>query len=97
VPDQNPYALKPGASLTVRVLADGQPLRGALVRVWRQLPGQPAQVFTFHSNQNGRVLFKLDGAGSYLVSTVRMVPAPDPKAADWQSTWATLTFGGPRM
>jgi hypothetical protein len=61
--------------------------------VWQRAPGQPAQLFRLRSNQNGRVLFKLNGAGAYLVSTVRMVAAADPKAADWQSTWATLTFG----
>ncbi|GAA3933305.1 hypothetical protein GCM10022406_17470 [Hymenobacter algoricola] len=93
VPDQNPYALKIGASLTVQVLADGQPLRGALVQVWQRTPGQPTQISKLRSNQNGRVLFRLNGAGSYMVSTVRMEPATDLKTADWQSTWATLTFG----
>ncbi|SHJ63133.1 Uncharacterized conserved protein, contains GH25 family domain [Hymenobacter daecheongensis DSM 21074] len=95
VPEQNPYTLKPGASLTLRVLAAGQPVRGALVQLWQRPPGQPMQVIRARSNQNGRVLFRLAGASSYLVSTVRMVPAPDAKTADWQSTWATLTFGGP--
>jgi len=95
VPDQDPYALKAGASLTVRVLADGLPLRGALVQVWQRGPGQPtAPPIKLHSNQNGRVLFRLSGASSYLVSAVRMVPAAAAKTADWQSTWATLTFGG---
>ena len=93
VPDQNPYALLSGASLTVRVLADGQPVRGALVRLWYQPPGQPAQASELHTNASGRLLFKLAGAGSYLLSTVRMARAPDPKTADWESTWATLTFG----
>ncbi|RYU78470.1 DUF4198 domain-containing protein [Hymenobacter persicinus] len=94
VPEQNPYAAKPGASLTVLVLAAGQPQRGALVQVRQRLPGQQtAQLFTFRSNQNGRVLFKLSAGATYLVSTVRMEPAADPQVADWQSTWATLTFG----
>ncbi len=92
VPEQNPYALRPGASLTVRVLADGRAQAGQLVQVWQRRPGQPLRVFKLRSNQNGRVLFRISEPGQYLVSTVRMVPAALPEA-DWQSTWSTLTFG----
>ncbi|MBC6698233.1 DUF4198 domain-containing protein [Hymenobacter puniceus] len=92
VPEQNPYALKPGASLTVRVLAKGQPQPGRLVQLWQRSPGQPVRISKLYSNQNGRVLFRLTGAGHYMISTVHMAPATLPEA-DWQSTWASLTFG----
>jgi hypothetical protein len=32
-------------------------------------------------------------AGEWLLGTVHMVPSRDPSAADWESTWASLTFG----
>jgi len=92
VPEQNPYTLRAGTSFTVRVLADGQPRPGQLVKLWQRSPGQPVRVNKFYSNQNGRVLFRLSVPGHYMVSTVRMVPAAGPEA-DWQSTWSTLTFG----
>lgn len=92
VPEQNPYALAPGASLTVRVLADGQPQAGQLVHVWQRRAGQPVRRSRLRSNQNGRVLFRLPEPGQYLLSAVHMVPAALPNA-DWQSTWSTLTFG----
>ena len=92
VPEQNPYELKIGSFLTVRVLADGQPQPGQLVQVWQRTAGRPVQITKLHSNQNGRVLFRLANPGQYMVSTVRMVPANLPEA-DWQSTWSTLTFG----
>jgi uncharacterized GH25 family protein len=92
VPEQNPYTLKAGASLTIRVLAEGQPQAGQLVQVWQRSPGQPVRISKLYSNQNGRVLFRLPGAGQYMVSAVRMTPATLPQA-DWQSTWASLTFG----
>ena len=38
VPEQNPYRLRPGAALTVRVLRQGQPVPGALVQVWQAAP-----------------------------------------------------------
>ena len=93
VPAQNPYLLRPGALLTVRVLRGGQPLPGALVQVWQQAAGQTVRATKFYSNQNGRVLFRLSAPGRCLVSTVRMVPTADSAGADWQSTWASLTFG----
>ncbi|AII53159.1 hypothetical protein N008_14395 [Hymenobacter sp. APR13] len=92
IPEQNPYTLKAGASLTVRVLAEGQPQAGQLVQLWQRRPGQPIRISKLYSNQNGRVLFRLTGAGQYMLSTVRMAPATLPEA-DWQSTWASLTFG----
>ncbi|MDJ0366582.1 DUF4198 domain-containing protein [Hymenobacter sp. H14-R3] len=106
VPEQNPYRLRPGAALTVRVLAQGQPVPGALVQVWQagvrsavQPSAAPAVVhFTTHANAQGRVLLRLPGAGPYLLATVRMEAALPQLAnrADWLSTWASLTFGGPQ-
>ncbi|WP_460582361.1 DUF4198 domain-containing protein [Hymenobacter arcticus] len=105
VPEQNPYRLRPGAALTVRVLAQGQPVPGALVQVWQaeiRSSAQPSAApivshFTTHTNAQGRVLLRLPGAGPYLLATVRMEAAPPQLAnrADWLSTWASLTFGGP--
>ncbi|WP_227608189.1 DUF4198 domain-containing protein [Hymenobacter translucens] len=92
VPEQNPYALKPGSALTVRLLTDGQPLAGALVQVWQRSPGKKTKIFKLHTNQNGRVLFRLSQPGTYMVSSVRMSPASDRQQADWQSTWSTFTF-----
>jgi uncharacterized GH25 family protein len=93
VPEQNPYTLKTGAALTVLLLADGQPLPNTLVQVWQRSPDKPTQIFRLHSNQKGRVLFRLQAPGNYMVSAVQMVPATDRQVADWQSTWSTLTFG----
>ncbi|MBT9393772.1 DUF4198 domain-containing protein [Hymenobacter sp. NST-14] len=92
VPEQNPYGLQAGASLTVRVLAEGQPVAGQLVQVWqRSRPARAAPV-KLHSNQNGRLLLPLLSPGEYLLSAVRMVPARADSTADWHSTWSTLTF-----
>ena len=109
VPEQNPYRLRPGAALTVRVLRHGQPVPGAQVQVWqvsapdsKPTAGPAVTHFATFSNAQGRVLLRLAGAGPYLLATVRMenaLPAltlPGSTARpDWLSTWATLTFGGP--
>jgi uncharacterized GH25 family protein len=107
VPEQNPYYLRPGASLTLRVLRHGQPVPGALVRVWDASPtisakrgAEPAteiRYFSTRTNNNGRALLRLPGSGPYLVAAKYLEAAPATVAgqADWLSTWATLTFGGP--
>jgi hypothetical protein len=104
VPEQNPYRLRAGAGLTVRVLSLGQPVPGALVQVWQANPPAakpstptPVTHFTTHTNAQGRVLLRLPGAGPYLLATVRIENTPPTLAAraDWLSTWASLTFGGP--
>jgi uncharacterized GH25 family protein len=105
VPEQNPFRLRAGASLTVRVLRGGQPVSGALVQVWEAQPmpeqtGSPSVApthFSTRANNNGRVLLRLSGNGPYLVAANFIEPAPATLAsrADWLSTWATLTFGGP--
>jgi hypothetical protein len=109
VPEQNPYRLRPGAALTVRVLRHGQPVPGALVQVWQvSTPDSKPTVtptvthFATYSNAQGRLLLRLTGAGPYLLATVRMENTPSALALpgttarpDWLSTWASLTFGGP--
>jgi uncharacterized GH25 family protein len=109
VPEQNPYRLRPGAALTVRVMRHGQPVPGALVQVWQvsapdsKPTAAPAVThFATYSNAQGRLLLRLSGAGPYLLATVRIENAPLALALtgttarpDWLSTWASLTFGGP--
>ncbi|WP_310392268.1 DUF4198 domain-containing protein [Hymenobacter sp.] len=98
VPEQNPYRLGTDRLLTVRILRAGRPVPGALVQVWQRQPGGlPTTHFTTRANQNGRVLLRLSGPGPYLLATVHMTDAPAPlrDRAEWQSTWASLTFAGP--
>jgi uncharacterized GH25 family protein len=107
VPEQDPYHLRPGAALTLRVLRYGQPVPGALVHFWDASPLAPsgrgaATVIEMHhfstrANNKGRVLLRLPGSGPYLAAAKYMEAASAglTSQADWLSTWATLTFGGP--
>ena len=100
VPEQNPYRLQLGQALTVRVLRAGKPAAGALVQVWQRQPGgQPTTHFRTRANQSGRLLLRVSGPGPYLLAAVEMSPAPASlrARADWQSTWASLTFAGPAL
>ncbi|GAB3238580.1 DUF4198 domain-containing protein [Hymenobacter seoulensis] len=94
LPEQNPLTLPPNAALTVRVLAEGKPVAGQQVVLWRRGGvASHALVSKLRSNQNGRVLFRIAGPGEYLISTVRITAAPAGQETDWQSTWSSLTFG----
>jgi len=90
--------------LSVRVLADGSPIGGLLVKAWNR-PPQPSGVpldpdardsvgvvWSGRTDERGGVTIPLRRAGEWLVSAVRMEPSSDPDEADWQSTWASLTF-----
>lgn len=98
VPEQNPYRLAADKALTVRVFKYGKPVSGVAVQVWQRQPGgQPTTHFTARANQNGRILLRLSGPGPYLLAAVEMGISPVKlrDRADWQSTWASLTFAGP--
>lgn len=100
VPLADPLAT---STLACRVLFHGQPLAQALVRAWhRPDPGpNPAgrdsvpPACEGRTDRTGTVRLATSAPGSWLVSTVHMIPSPDP-SADWQSVWASFTFTRPR-
>ena len=99
----------PGASggLRLRVLHEGAPLAGALVKAWRRpLSGEGTPVpvmqrdsvdvaWQARSDAGGRVTLPTREAGEWLVSVVHMEPCAERSVADWESTWASLTFVRP--
>jgi uncharacterized GH25 family protein len=90
VAERNPYALRPGQDLPVRLTYENRPLAGALVAAINQL--NPAEKLTARSDADGRVRFRLRPGGMWLIKAVHMVPAPAGAGAEWASFWASLTF-----
>jgi Domain of unknown function (DUF4198) len=99
IPEQNPYRLRSGDTLSVKVvLRRGQPAAGQLVQIWqqsRQSGEKSAPPLRLRTDLRGLVRFRLKAAAAVLVSCVRMTPHPALDSAEWQSTWSSLTFGGP--
>ena len=93
VPEQNPYRLKPGDHLTVRLIYEGKPLAHALVAAWSRAGG--GHRVTARSDEDGRATFTLPQGGLWMISAVHMVAAPADTNADWESLWASLTFNVP--
>lgn len=90
VPEKNPYALKSGDELPVRLVYEGKPLSGALVVALAY--DDPETKIAQRSDASGRVRFRLPKAGAWLVKVVHMVPVTGNPNADWRSIWASLTF-----
>src|SRR5713226_4161884 len=90
VAERNPYAIRAGADLPVRLTYENRPLAGALVVAMNRL--NPSEKLSARTGQDGRVRFKLRPGGMWLVKAVHMVQAPAGTNAEWESLWATLTF-----
>jgi cobalt/nickel transport protein len=90
VAENNPYQAATGQPLTVRLLHNGKPLAGSLVKCFnRDDPKSPRLV---RSDAEGRVTFEAMTAGETLISAVHMTEPQSAKESDWDSLWATLSF-----
>jgi hypothetical protein len=90
VAERNPYQMRSGDALPVRLTFKDAPLAGALVMAFNQR--HPFLKKRVRSDQDGRATFTIDEPGPWLVKAVHMVPAPAGSNADWESFWASLTF-----
>jgi Domain of unknown function (DUF4198) len=96
------------SALRVRVLLRHKPLAATLVRAWNRplagaRPVDPARrdsvgaAIEVRTDSHGEALLDVRRAGEWLVSTVYMERSAEPVEADWQSWWASLTFGHERQ
>jgi uncharacterized GH25 family protein len=90
VAEKNPYALRAGQDLPVRLTYENRPLAGALVVAMNRK--NPSEKLSARTDNDGRVRFRLPAGGMWLVKAVHMIPAPAGANADWASFWASLTF-----
>ena len=91
--ESNPLKLSAGQTMRVRVLHEGKPLAGSLVKAIAL--EDPDNTLTARSGKDGRVSLQLPRKGVWLIKVVHMVPAPKETGADWESLWASLTFEVP--
>jgi hypothetical protein len=91
--EKNPYGLRAGDELPVRLTHEGKPLEGALVSAVPR--GHPEEKLSRRTDRDGRVRLRLPRDGAWLIKAVHMVAAPADSGADWQSLWASLTFEMP--
>jgi len=92
IPEKDPYGRKPGDSLPVRVLFRGSPAPKLQIDAAWAGPNGRAVHAVGRTDAGGRITVPLAQAGKWRLHTIRMERCSDPKAADWESFWASLTF-----
>jgi hypothetical protein len=91
VAERNPYKLRAGEELPLRLMYLNRPLAGALVVAMNR--SNPSEKISARTGTDGRARLKLrGGSGMWLIKAVHMIPGPAGSNADWASYWASLTF-----
>lgn len=92
VPLENPYALKPGATLRVRCFVKGQSVPGLTVLAGGTSgEGRPIPESRSRTDSGGMATIQLSTAGRWYVKFISMKPSSEPGITH-ESQWATLTF-----
>ena len=92
VPARNPYALKPGEQLRLRIWFHGAPLPGASV-VLERLGEGAAHGTPVISDSNGDVTFPITRGAAWKANAVWSYPITDPRA-EYETIFCSMTFGG---
>ena len=90
----NPLALTPSADMSFTLLWEGKPLPDTQVALFSKgdAPETGTRTLT-RTDENGQARFIIPAPGHYMAASVHMIEAPADRNADWQSYWASLTFG----
>ncbi len=92
LPLQNPYSLGVGSELAVRCLVDGRPVANQAVIAGGESHGGHIETRMVRTDQYGIARIQLDSPGKWYVKFVNMVKVAE-DGVDYESKWATLTFG----
>jgi uncharacterized GH25 family protein len=92
VPDRNPYTLKPGEGLPVRVFYEGRTLPGATVKL-TNLDFDMKPLATKTTDAAGRAVFDVPRSGRWLLNVVWTRPIKGDPRGDFDTTFSSLTFG----
>lgn len=91
IPEKNPYMLKTGDFIRFKIVWQGKPLFGAMVKVFIKKNSRTG-LQTIYTRQDGMIEVPVSGGGSWMVSVVKMIPSKNAQA-DWRSFRASLVFG----
>ena len=94
VPERDPYRLAAGEALPIRVINNGRPLAGALVKL-TNLDADEKPFATQITDGAGRAPFNVPRRGKWLLNVVWTRPIAGNASADYDTTFSSLTFGYP--
>jgi hypothetical protein len=94
VPLDNPYTVRSGGALRVRALVEGQPVANQLVvSGGRTTAGGRIAQRSVRTDSSGVARVRLTSRGAWYVKFIHMERAAGDTTIDYESKWATLTFG----
>lgn len=94
VPLDNPYALKPGGTLRVRAVVEGSPVASQVVIAGgRSASGGRIAPQSVRTNNEGVARIRIASRGVWYVKFINMQRSAADTTIDYESKWATLTFG----
>jgi uncharacterized GH25 family protein len=98
VPERSPYAESASATLPVRVLYEGPPLAGALIKLTR-LEDDGHAVRDPPHGPLGRAIFRMPSTGTWLLNVVSTKIQPTSAETDYETTFSSLSFAfsSPRL
>jgi uncharacterized GH25 family protein len=90
--ERSPYSEPPLANLPVRVIYQGRPLVGALVKL-TNLEHDAAPVEMQLTDRAGRVSFTMPHDGTWLLNVIWTTPQPPSRETDFETIFSSLSFG----
>ena len=90
---QNPYKLKKGDWFKAQVFIDGKPMVGKVIVARNRVGGELPTYQLSRTDDKGICSFKLDREGDWTLTTTHLFPSRDKSKSDWESYWASYTFG----
>lgn len=94
VPLNNPYALRAGGTLRIRAMVEGEPVANQVVIAGGRTPsGARIAQRTVRTDKNGEARFQLRSRGVWYLKFIHMARSTADTTIDYESKWATLTFG----
>ncbi|HEX5703411.1 MAG TPA: DUF4198 domain-containing protein [Pyrinomonadaceae bacterium] len=91
IPQQNPYSLRAGQTISVLCLLEGKPIANQFVMAgWESRNGK-LHTFAARADKNGMARITLRGAGKWFIKFIHMTPLSEPNL-NYESKWASLTF-----
>jgi len=94
VPEVSPYTQPRPANFPVRVIYEGRPLEGALLKL-TNLAQDATPLETHLTDPAGRATFTMPGRGAWLLNVIWTKALPQTSETDFETVFASLTFGFP--
>jgi uncharacterized GH25 family protein len=92
IAQSNPYGVLTNDAIDFKIYHDKKTLANHMVKVWHVYQNK-LEHKDVYSNADGLITVPIAKQGKYMISTVKMVRLINDPKADWQSYWASLTFG----